>query len=324
MDDPDRHCRSPIPGHGCGSPLSFAGVLAVVVACTIFANNGTADDAIACEFGGIDPQGAEVVGAWNGMTRQYGKGFALLDTYDPAFPSEDTLHVPLDNPAPALARICNGHMSNTLTMDVSLLPGDTPTKIYLDSLGCTDVIASKVTVAVTRCPFCGDVQLPKYSSKVVCENPNSQAPPTRTISALYGLRQTKDLDGRTSPPWVAAGTRFSLPLDEVNHPVLVSARTVRMELCLDTESLITVEVYGKRDKPPVVSEGLVAGCKVLEGKEIWLRPRRQTIGRLNTVTVPNRYGPPIIVPFPSNVPSIDVNTGRYIRAQYRILEIRPD
>lgn len=322
MDDSHRDCREPILR--CGGAAPFFRTLALIAACALTAGDGMAGDAGGCEFDSIDPQGAEVLGAWNGMTRQYGQGFALLDTYDPAAPSEDTIHVPLNNPAPALARVCNGHMSNTLTMDVSLLPGDAPTKVYLDSLGCVDLIAAKVTVAVARCPLCVDLQLPKYSSRVVCRNPDVQAPPARTISALYGLRQTKELDGSSSQPWVVASTRFSLPLDEVNHPILVGARRVRMELCLDTEWLTTVEVHGKRDGPPVASEGLVTGCKVVEGRQIWLRPRRQAIGQLNTVTVPNRYGPPIVVPFPSNVPSIDVNAGRYIRGRYRILEIRPD
>lgn len=304
--------------------MAFLRALALITVGALAAGNGLADDLGGCEFDGIDPQGAEVLGAWNGMTRQYGRGFALLDTYDPAAPSEDTIHVPLDNPAPALARVCNGHMSNTLTMEVNLLPGDTPTLVYLDSLGCVDLIASKVTVAVARCPLCIDLQLPRYPSRIVCRNPDVPAPPARTISALYGLRKTQELGGSSSQPWVRDGTRFSLPLDEVNHPILVSARRVRMELCLDTESLITVEVHGKPGSPPIVSEGMVSGCKVLEGKQIWLRPRRQAVGQLNTVTVPNRYGPPIVVPFPSNVPSIDVNSGRYIRGRYRILEIRSD
>jgi hypothetical protein len=283
-----------------------------------------ADDPADCAFDGIDPQGAEVLGAWNGLTRQYGRGFALPDTYDPAAPSKDTLHEPLNYAAPALARVCNGYMSNTLTMEVSLLPGDPPRKVHLDSLGCMDLIAAKLTVAVTRCPLCGDVQLPKFSSKVVCENPASQAPPARTVSALYGLQQTRELGGPSAQPWVSNSTRFSLPLDEVNHPILVSARRVRMELCLDTESLVTVEVHGERDGPPLVSEGLVTGCKVFEGRQIWIRPHRQAVGQLNVITLPNRYGPPIALPFPSNVAKIELNEGRYIRGRYRILEIRPD
>jgi hypothetical protein len=45
---------------------------------------------------------------------------------------------------------------------------------------------------------------------------------------------------------------------------------------------------------------------------------------LNVITLPNRYGPPIALPFPSNVAKIELNEGRYIRGRYRILEIRPD
>lgn len=304
--------------------MPIARALALVAVCTLATGHGMADDLTGCEFDGIDPQGAEVLGAWNGMTRQYGQGYALLDIFDPASPTENTLHAPLDSTTPALARVCNGHMSNTLTMDVSLLPGDPARKVYLDSLGCIDLIASKVTIAVTRCPLCGDIQLPKYSSRIVCGNADSQAQPARTISALYGLQQTRELAAPSAPPWVSNSTRFSLPLDEVNHPILVSARRVRMELCLDTESLITVEVHRERDGPPHLSEGLVTGCKVFEGRQIWIRPHRQAVGQLNVITLPNRYGPPIALPFPSNVAKIELNEGRYIRGRYRILEIRPD
>lgn len=299
-------------------------LLAMVAVCSSVTGTGIADPGSNCEFGRIDPQGAEVDGAWNGMTPEFGSGHALLDIYNPAAPTADTLHAPLNRPAPTLARLCNGHMSNTLTLEVSPLPGDPPLKVYLDSLGCLDLIASKATVAVTRCPLCSDLELPKYPSTIACANTAAVPPPARTISALYGLRQAEDLKDISSQPWIGAATRFSLPLDEVNHPILVSARKVRMELCLDTEVLTTIQVHEKRLGPPTISEGFSIGCKVIEGRQLWLRPHRLSMARLNVITLPNRYGPPIALPFPSDVQNVDMNAGRYVRGRYRILEIKPD
>lgn len=304
--------------------LRLARVLLFAAACCTIAGASIADQGSHCEFGRIDPQGAEVEGAWNGMTSDYGPGRALLDAYDPASPTPDTFHTLLNRPAPALTRVCNGHMSNTLTLEVSPLAGDPPLKVHLDSLGCVDLIASRVTAAVTRCLLCGDLALPRYPSTVTCTNSGGPPPPARMVSAVYGLRQSHDLERIASQPWVTAGTRFSLPLDEINHPILISARKVRLEVCLDTEFLTTIEVHAERLGPPTISEGFGEGCRIVEGRQLWLRPHRLSMAQVNTVIVPNRYGPPISVLFPSIVPPVDLNAGRYVRGRYRILEIRPD
>lgn len=324
MDRPNPDSRKQTLDSVRQRTLQFWRQLFVAGICSVFAGTCVADPGSDCEFRRIDPQGAEVDGAWNGMTPEFGPGHALLDIYNPTSPTADTFHAVLNRPAPALARLCNGHMSNTVTLDVRPLPSDPPLKVYLDSLGCVDLIASKATAAVTRCPFCGDLELPKYSSTITCANTAAAPPPARTISALYGVRQSDHLGNLASQPWITAATRFSLPLDETNHPILISARKVRMELCLDTDFLTTIEVHADRLGPATTSEGFSSGCTVIEGRQLWLRPHRISMAQVNTVLVPNRYGPPIAVLFPSIVPRVDLNAGSYIRGRYRILEIRPD
>lgn len=120
MDTPHPDCSRQFLGWNRRQDMAFAGVLLLVTSCSILAaGTGGSDPGSDCEFAGIDPQEAEVEGAWNGMTAEFGPGHALLDVYNPAFPTADTFHALLNRPAPALTRLCNGHMSNTLTLDVS-------------------------------------------------------------------------------------------------------------------------------------------------------------------------------------------------------------